>query len=108
MLGAGSSPASAPHIIRPPMIISHRISATLILLASTFSACSKPPPPPPVEEKVVAPAPSAAAPVASAVPAPTGPTLKIAYSDWPGWVAWEVAIQKGWFKEAGVNVEFKW
>jgi NitT/TauT family transport system substrate-binding protein len=39
---------------------------------------------------------------------PTGPALRIAYSDWPGWVAWEVAIQKGWFKEAGVNVEFKW
>jgi NitT/TauT family transport system substrate-binding protein len=34
--------------------------------------------------------------------------LRIAYSDWPGWVAWEVAIQKGWFKEAGVDVDFKW
>jgi NitT/TauT family transport system substrate-binding protein len=34
--------------------------------------------------------------------------LKIAYSDWPGWVAWEVGIQKGWFKEAGVDVEFTW
>lgn len=34
--------------------------------------------------------------------------LKIAYSDWPGWVAWEIAIQKGWFKDAGVDVEFKW
>ncbi len=34
--------------------------------------------------------------------------LKIAYSDWPGWVAWEIAIQKGWFKEAGVDVEFLW
>ncbi len=34
--------------------------------------------------------------------------LKIAYSDWPGWVAWEIAIQKGWFKEAGVDVEFSW
>lgn len=34
--------------------------------------------------------------------------LKVAYSDWPGWVAWEIAIQKGWFKEAGVDVEFKW
>ena len=21
--------------------------------------------------------------------------LKIGYSDWPGWVAWEVAIEKG-------------
>lgn len=34
--------------------------------------------------------------------------LKIAYSDWPGWVAWEIGIQKGWFKEAGVEVEFQW
>lgn len=34
--------------------------------------------------------------------------LKIAYSDWPGWVAWEVGIQKGWFKEAGVDVKFEW
>ncbi len=34
--------------------------------------------------------------------------LKIGYSDWPGWVAWEVGIQKGWFKKAGVDVEFIW
>ena len=46
------------------------------------------------------------APTASSQPAPppstpSGPALKIAYSDWPGWVAWEIAIQKGWFKEVG-------
>ena len=34
--------------------------------------------------------------------------LKIGYSDWPGWVAWEIGIQKGWFKMAGVDVEFGW
>ncbi|OIQ50909.1 putative aliphatic sulfonates-binding protein precursor [Pseudodesulfovibrio hydrargyri] len=34
--------------------------------------------------------------------------LKVAYSDWPGWVAWDIGIQKGWFKEAGVDVEFVW
>lgn len=34
--------------------------------------------------------------------------LKIGYSDWPGWVIWEVAIEKQWFKEAGVDVEFEW
>ncbi|WP_193211789.1 ABC transporter substrate-binding protein [Luteolibacter marinus] len=34
--------------------------------------------------------------------------LKIAYSDWPGWIAWEIGIQKGWFKEAGVDVKFEW
>jgi NitT/TauT family transport system substrate-binding protein len=36
------------------------------------------------------------------------PPLKIGYSDWPGWVAWQVAIDKGWFKEAGVDVSFVW
>lgn len=41
-------------------------------------------------------------------PKPGGAPLKIAYSDWPGWVAWEVGIQKGWFKEEGVPVEFSW
>ncbi len=35
-------------------------------------------------------------------------SLKIAYSDWPGWVAWEIGVQKGWFKEEGVDVEFQW
>ncbi len=34
--------------------------------------------------------------------------LKIGYSDWPGWVAWQVGIDKGWFKEAGVEVDFEW
>jgi NitT/TauT family transport system substrate-binding protein len=34
--------------------------------------------------------------------------LKIAYSDWPGWVAWDIAAQKGWFKEAGVDVDLVW
>ncbi len=34
--------------------------------------------------------------------------LKIGYSDWPGWVAWDIGIQKGWFREAGVDVEFLW
>jgi len=34
--------------------------------------------------------------------------LKVGYSDWPGWVAWQVAIEKGWFKEAGVDVKFEW
>lgn len=34
--------------------------------------------------------------------------LKIGYSDWPGWVALEVGIEKGWFKQAGVDVKFEW
>jgi NitT/TauT family transport system substrate-binding protein len=48
---------------------------------------------------------------AAAPPAPAAGAkkpLRIAYSDWPGWTALEVGIQKGWFKEEGVDVEFSW
>ncbi len=34
--------------------------------------------------------------------------LKVAYSDWPGWTAFAIAEQKGWFKEAGIEVELLW
>lgn len=53
----------------------------------------------------------ATGPMPSAAAAPekkAGPPLTIAYSDWPGWVAWDIAVQKGWFKEEGVDVELKW
>jgi NitT/TauT family transport system substrate-binding protein len=59
----------------------------------------------------------AAAPAAAPAPAPTPPPdppkpvkvpLKIGFSDWPGWTAFEVGIQKGWFKDEGVDVDFSW
>ncbi len=34
--------------------------------------------------------------------------LKIGYSDWPGYTLFEVAKQKGWFKEAGLDVDLVW
>jgi len=34
--------------------------------------------------------------------------LRIGYSDWPGWVAWQVAIDKGWLRAAGLDVTFDW
>lgn len=34
--------------------------------------------------------------------------LKIAYSDWPGWVAWDIAKEKGFFEKHGVEVELLW
>lgn len=39
---------------------------------------------------------------------PAAKPLKIAFSDWPGWTALEIASQKGWFKEVGVEVELAW
>lgn len=44
---------------------------------------------------------------AAAVSAGAEP-LKIAYSDWPGWVAWDVAAKKGFFQAAGVDVQLVW
>ena len=81
-----------------------------------LNGCSKSEPPAPKPAEEAQPAASAAAPSASAAaapaaapaPAPTGPALKVAYSDWPGWIAWDIGIQKGWFKDAGVNVDFAW
>jgi NitT/TauT family transport system substrate-binding protein len=58
------------------------------------------------------PAPEPVAPTEPAEPAPEppakAPPLRVAYSDWPGWTAFEIGIQKGWFKEAGLDVEFSW
>ncbi|HSB97902.1 MAG TPA: ABC transporter substrate-binding protein [Spongiibacteraceae bacterium] len=48
-----------------------------------------------------------AATTVCALPAWAEP-LKIGYSDWPGFVAWQIGIEKGWFKEAGVDVQFEW
>jgi len=36
------------------------------------------------------------------------PPITIGYSDWPGWVAWDIADQKGFFKARGANVQLKW
>ena len=34
--------------------------------------------------------------------------LTIAYSDWPGWLVWEIAVQKKLFDEEGVKVDMKY
>ncbi|HEX7476900.1 MAG TPA: ABC transporter substrate-binding protein [Polyangiales bacterium] len=64
--------------------------------ASPEPAVPAPTLPAPAPEPAKAPEPVKAAP------------LRVAYSDWPGWTAFEIGIQKGWFKEAGVDVEFSW
>ncbi len=44
------------------------------------------------------------APAASTEDAP----LVIGYSNWPGWLPWAVAEEKGLFEANGANVELKW
>src|SRR5215212_7633309 len=34
--------------------------------------------------------------------------IKVGLSDWPGWVAWYVAEQKGFFKKHGADVKLVW
>jgi len=34
--------------------------------------------------------------------------ITIGYSDWPGWVAWDIADQQGFFKKRGANVKLQW
>jgi NitT/TauT family transport system substrate-binding protein len=36
------------------------------------------------------------------------PFQKVGLSDWPGWVAWYVAEQKGFFKKHGADVKLVW
>src|SRR5215213_762452 len=73
----------------------------LLAVAVVSPACSR--------KAAQEPAAPVAAPVAATPPpAPARPPLRIAYSDWPGWTAFEIGIQKGWFKEAGVETRFEW
>jgi NitT/TauT family transport system substrate-binding protein len=80
------------------------LSSLFLAVLIAVAGCDK-------DKKEAAPA-GAASPVASAAapapPKPALPPLRIAYSDWPGWTAFEVGIQKGWFKEAGVDTDFEW
>ncbi len=85
-----------------------RLEICVLAASALLAACGgdKPAPAEPVPEGPVA-APDPAKPAQTAPTAKAAP-LRIAYSDWPGWTAFEVGIQKGWFKEAGVEVEFSW
>ena len=77
-----------------------------LALGLTFLGCNK------SETTSAPPAASASATAtaasAPATAAPAKAALRVAYSDWPGWTAFEVGIQKGWFKQAGVDVDFVW
>jgi NitT/TauT family transport system substrate-binding protein len=61
-----------------------------------------------VIHRLLAQAVTTAAALGASIAVQAAEPLKIGYSDWPGWVAWQVAIDKGWFKEAGVDVKFEW
>ncbi|MEO8038017.1 MAG: ABC transporter substrate-binding protein [Betaproteobacteria bacterium] len=39
---------------------------------------------------------------------PVRAEIKVGYSDWPGWVAWAIADQQGYFKKYGANVKLVW
>lgn len=43
-----------------------------------------------------------------AAPAMAKDTITVGVSDWPGWVAWYIAKQKGYFKKYGADVKLVW
>ncbi|MEM1253883.1 MAG: ABC transporter substrate-binding protein [Cyanobacteria bacterium P01_H01_bin.21] len=49
-----------------------------------------------------------AADTSQQVAATDGAPLVIGYSNWPGWLPWAVAEEKGLFEANGANVELKW
>ncbi len=51
---------------------------------------------------------SAAANTTSAETTSDAKPINIGYSDWPGWVAWDIADQQGFFKKHGANVKLTW
>ncbi len=44
----------------------------------------------------------------AALPRAASAEVKVGVSDWPGWVAWYVAEQKGFFKKHGADVKLVW
>jgi NitT/TauT family transport system substrate-binding protein len=58
--------------------------------------------------RAIAGAAAALAVALAAAPAQAAKPLTIGYSDWPGFVAFQIAIDKGWFKQEGVDVNFQW
>ena len=77
--------------LRRKLVLTFSVAGLGLVLAGTHSAQA-------ADKPAAAPAPAAAG----------KKPLRVAYSDWPGWTAFEVGIQKGWFKEEGIDVEFSW
>lgn len=51
---------------------------------------------------------AALAAIGAALPRPALAEIRVGVSDWPGWVAWYVAEQKGFFKKHGADVKLVW
>lgn len=75
------------------------VGALAVLLAP---GCNK------TDESAPAPAAGVVTETPPAAAEPAAAPLRVAYSDWPGWVAFEIGIRKGWFVEAGLDVVFEW
>jgi NitT/TauT family transport system substrate-binding protein len=98
MLVASCEPASSLHTLG--------FSFAILLSTSLLPSCRADAPKPSADGQTTATAAKPVEPPAPVVAA--GPALTIAYSDWPGWVAWDIGLKKGWFDAAGVKVDFKW
>lgn len=78
------------------------------LFAVAFAACSDgndDAATPTSEATAAATAAAATEPAGGTVPGPSGETVKLGFSAWPGWFPWQVAEEAGIFEEVGLDVD---
>jgi NitT/TauT family transport system substrate-binding protein len=80
-----------------------RLLLPLLSLGVLLSACK-----PPTKTDETASAPATTSETAPAPAVASSAPISIGYSDWPGWVAWDIVEQQGFFKKHGANVKLVW
>ena len=88
--------------VSPPLVPRALLAAGTLLCATFISGCNNGTSTTTSNNSPQAPVSTSGASSESAAP------ITIGYSDWPGWVAWDIADQKGFFKKHGANVKLVW
>jgi NitT/TauT family transport system substrate-binding protein len=83
------------------------VPALLITALALFAACSDDDEDPadPTSETTSAATAASTEPGGGTVPEPSGETVTLGFSAWPGWFPWQVAEKAGIFEEVGLDVE---
>jgi len=82
--------------------VTSRVAICAAALAVMAAGCS------PKSSETSSGGPTAPATPGASAPADASTPITIGYSDWPGWTAWDIVEQQGFFKKHGVNVKLVW
>lgn len=89
-----------------PTSVSRALNGATLAAVCGLAGCGAPATP--VADSNAAPADNAVAASAESASTADAKPINIGYSDWPGWVAWDIADQQGFFKKHGANVKLTW